>query len=193
MNEFREKAEAKTWEELKSSKFSSVVMVSHSYLKSFPKQIVSVDWAANLRRLDLSFNDISSLPPEISALSNLRELWLQSNPLTHLPTELYRIKPLEVIDIRNTRVADIPPEYSKLDSLFELDYRGTPAAERYLLEHGVETSNIFQLKATLHALSMRKELEESLFETLHDEHYIMDTDKPNIGERIMDLVKVCSM
>lgn len=184
------KTDDKVWEEVKNSMFSSIVMLGHSYLKTFPKQLLGVEWLASIRRLDLSFNDISQLPKSLCALSSLRELWLQSNPITELPTDLSQIRTLEVIDVRNTKLCLIPPEFSKLENLFELDCRGTPAADFYAEEHGVSLGDIFQLKAALRTLSTRKELDEQLFEGLYGEHYIMDAEKPHIAERIMDLVNV---
>ena len=42
----------------------------------------------NLVRLDLSYNNIVKLSPQISQLCNLQQLWLNDNPLREVPIEI---------------------------------------------------------------------------------------------------------
>ena len=51
-------------------------------------QIIEKAAREKATHLPLSFNQLSSLPPEISQLSNLDELDLSNNPLTSPPPEI---------------------------------------------------------------------------------------------------------
>ena len=42
----------------------------------------------NLVRLDLSYNNIVKLSPQIELLENIQMLWLNDNPLREVPEEL---------------------------------------------------------------------------------------------------------
>ncbi|BBI17660.1 Predicted protein [Neochlamydia sp. S13] len=59
---------------------------------------------SQLRRLDLSSNQLTSLPAEIGQLAQLQELYLGGNQLTSLTPEIWRLShpTLTVAYIRNT-------------------------------------------------------------------------------------------
>ena len=50
----------------------------------------------NLIRLDLSYNNIVKLSPQIENLNNLQQLWLNDNPLRELPLEIANCHKLKV-------------------------------------------------------------------------------------------------
>ena len=50
----------------------------------------------NLTRLDLSYNNIVKLSPEIGKLKNLQQLWLNDNPMREIPTEVQNCQKLRV-------------------------------------------------------------------------------------------------
>ena len=50
----------------------------------------------NLTRLDLSYNNIVKLSPEIGQLKNLQQLWLNDNPLREIPIEVQNCQKLKV-------------------------------------------------------------------------------------------------
>jgi len=62
----------------------------------------------NLRELNISDNDFTSLPAEVGQLSKLETLNLSNNPFTGLPQELGNLSNLKVLDVRGT-------QYSQFD------------------------------------------------------------------------------
>ena len=83
----------------------------------------------HLRRLDLGYNQLTLLPPELGNLVNLRELWANDNPnLSQVPVRLSELRKLEVLDLRNTGLSKIPREYAELQSnpLVEMNLTGCP-------------------------------------------------------------------
>ena len=58
---------------------------------------------------DLSFYQISSLPPEIVQLTNLQSLDISFNQISSLPPEIFQLTNLQTLDLRNNPVP-IPPE-----------------------------------------------------------------------------------
>mmetsp|Transcript_39009 Transcript_39009/g.122169 ORF Transcript_39009/g.122169 Transcript_39009/m.122169 type:complete len:270 (-) Transcript_39009:26-835(-) len=84
---------------------------------------------SSLVRLDLGFNAIVDLTPEVSQLANLQELWLNGNPLRMLPKELEHCRRLEMLDLRDTQLEVLPFELGRLERLHEVDMRGAPLNE----------------------------------------------------------------
>jgi len=80
-----------------------------------------------LTRLDLAFNSLQQLPPNIGELTGLRELWLNDNPyLVSVPISLSQLCNLRVLDLHNTSVRNIPREYAVMSRLNDIDLRGCP-------------------------------------------------------------------
>ena len=59
-------------------------------------ELLQVFKLTNLVRLDLSFNNIVKLSPQIQQLQNLQQLWLNDNPLREVPLELSYCQKLKV-------------------------------------------------------------------------------------------------
>ncbi|CAI9569937.1 unnamed protein product [Staurois parvus] len=70
----------------------------------------------NLRQLDISCNEIQSLPPQMGSMESLRELNVRRNQLTSLPEELSEL-PLIRLDISCNRISHIPVCYRHLRHL----------------------------------------------------------------------------
>jgi len=61
----------------------------------------------NLTKLTLSYNSLTSLPPELGALSDLTKLWLGYNALTSLPPELGALSSLALLQLFDQRSSRI--------------------------------------------------------------------------------------
>ena len=70
--------------------------------------------------LDLSSNQLTALPPEISKLTNLTELNLSGNQLTAIPPEISKLTNLTELRLSGNQLTALPPEISKLTNLTEL-------------------------------------------------------------------------
>ena len=81
---------------------------------SFPLEIT---YLSNLKRLNLSYNNIESLPKEIGNLTTLTTLILQSNHLTDLPSSFSKLVNLESLYLGNNNFVIFPKEIFKLSNL----------------------------------------------------------------------------
>lgn len=77
----------------------------------------------NLKVLNLSFNDISEIPPGfLKSLRALEELYLSGNKLSSLPTEdLESLEALRVLFLNGNRLQTLPRELAALGCLTTLD------------------------------------------------------------------------
>ena len=67
-----------------------------------------------LKRLDLSRNRLTALPPEIAALTKLTTLHLNDNQLTALPPEIAALSALTTLDLNDNQLTALPPEIAAL-------------------------------------------------------------------------------
>ncbi|KAI9002221.1 hypothetical protein DFJ74DRAFT_454487 [Hyaloraphidium curvatum] len=82
-----------------------------------------------LEVLDLSFNAISVLPPEIGRVEGLRELWLGGNPLQGLP-DLSELRRLELLDLGGCQIQALSPTlFRKLHRLNSLSLASNPLGD----------------------------------------------------------------
>jgi len=75
----------------------------------------------NLEYLDLSFNKIKDVPAEIGKLSNLEHLNLSYNQLTEVSAEIGKLYNLTYLDLSFTQLKEVPAEIGKLYNLTYLD------------------------------------------------------------------------
>ncbi|MDZ8109997.1 MAG: COR domain-containing protein [Nostoc sp. DedQUE12a] len=92
--------------------------LSNNQLSSLPPEICQL---SSLKTLDLSNNQLSSLPPEICQLSSLETLDLNNNQLSSLPPEICQLSSLTELYLDNNQLSSLPPEFSQLSSLTRLD------------------------------------------------------------------------
>ncbi|KAK3539768.1 hypothetical protein QTP70_013202 [Hemibagrus guttatus] len=77
---------------------------------------------ANLKELNVSYNKLSSIPPELGDCENLEKLELTANVnLTELPFELSNLKKLKHLDLAENKFATIPVSVLRMSSLQWLD------------------------------------------------------------------------
>ncbi|MDY6965618.1 MAG: COR domain-containing protein [Halobacteriota archaeon] len=95
-----------------------VLDLSGNNLSSLPPEIGKL---SNLTELDLSYNQLSALPPEIGKLTNLTELHLDRNELSALPPEIGELTNLTMLDLGENQLSTLPPEIGKLTNLTMLN------------------------------------------------------------------------
>jgi len=88
--------------------------VSFNQLISLPPEISSLSMLAEL---DVSCNKLQSLPSELGSLSWLRILKANGNQLTTLPQSLDQLKKLEVLNLSENLLTSIPQEIAGCSSL----------------------------------------------------------------------------
>ncbi len=81
---------------------------------------------SGLEVLDLSFNQLTALPPEIGRLTALTHLWLYGNQLTALPPEIGRLTALTHLWLHGNQLTALPPEIGRLTALTRLSLDGNP-------------------------------------------------------------------
>ena len=97
-----------TLEGLQSGKYKGTKRVKLSCnLKEFPREIL--DLFDTLETLDLSNNQLSSLPKDISRLHKLKVAFFSDCNFTTFPAELAQCRSLEMIAFKNNHMTMIPP------------------------------------------------------------------------------------
>jgi GTPase SAR1 family protein len=156
---------------------------SNQGLLIFPSQLLRKhnDEKQSVTAIDLSNNVIDSLPTSIGLFPNLRVLQLSANEITSLPAELCKeLQRLEVLDLSKNRLTSLPSAISDLLSLNSL-ILGDNDLARLPIELGCLTglqkldlsnnrldeksfSQDFNWKrlSALHTLDLRENLFESL-------------------------------
>ncbi|XP_026172052.1 leucine-rich repeat-containing protein 59 [Mastacembelus armatus] len=76
--------------------------------------------------VDLSCNNISSLPPEFCNLTHLVKVDLSKNQLACLPDDLGNLVNLQHLDLYNNKLTVLPVSFSQLRSLKWLDLKDNP-------------------------------------------------------------------
>jgi len=96
------------------------LVVTHSRLKV----IENISELSNLKRLDLTHNNIKKIPTSISNLKKLEYLYLKENRINEIPEEVCELSLLTVLDLDGSKVEGLPKAFSKLTSLKTLDLYG---------------------------------------------------------------------
>jgi len=75
----------------------------------------------DLTSLNLSFNQLTELPPEIVQLSKLTSLALSGSQLTELPPEIVQLTDLTSLDLSFNKLTELPPEIVQFRQLKKLE------------------------------------------------------------------------
>ncbi|HEY3362762.1 MAG TPA: COR domain-containing protein [Methanosarcina sp.] len=102
-------------------KNSTTLDLSRNQLTQLPPEITKLK---NLTTLDLSRNQLTQLPSEIGELINLTILSLSENQLTQIPPEITELKSLTTLYLSRNQLAQLPPEITKLKNLTTLSLSG---------------------------------------------------------------------
>src|SRR5690606_4230597 len=71
----------------------------------------------NLTRLELSGNQISTLPTDIARLSNLRSIWMSNNLLQELPENFGQMTSLDQFNFQSNRLRSLPASIGNLQQV----------------------------------------------------------------------------
>jgi hypothetical protein len=103
---FRKSSILHTLDQLNSGELKGVVRLQLSEnLTTFPEAVF--DLAESLEILDLSNNNLSELPADLSRLKKLRILFCSNNHFTHLPEVLGQCKHLEMIGFKSNQITTV--------------------------------------------------------------------------------------
>jgi Leucine-rich repeat (LRR) protein len=99
--------------------------VSNNDISNIPAWFFTLE---NLIYLDLSKNKISNLPSDISHLTKLKYLYIEANKLDLIPSKISRLSKLQKLNLRGNRLIELPSDCfdrnkSKLSELETLDLR----------------------------------------------------------------------
>ncbi|MEZ9278198.1 leucine-rich repeat-containing protein kinase family protein [Vibrio cyclitrophicus] len=98
-----------TLEQLKSGQLRGVKRLKLSAdLTEFPLEILEL--ADSLEILDLSGNQLSELPQELTQLTNLRIIFASNNLFTHLPDVLGSLPELEMVGFKTNQIKTVSEE-----------------------------------------------------------------------------------
>ncbi len=95
--------------------------LSHNQLTTLPPEIAEL---TSLTTLNLWDNQLTTLPPEIAELTSLTTLHLSRNQLTTLPPEIAELTSLTTLDLTGNQLTTLPPEIAELTSLTTLNLWG---------------------------------------------------------------------
>ena len=101
--------------------------LSGQQLTSLPDYVLA---KTDLANLNLSNNQLTGLPDGIGKLTNLTVLNVENNRLQSLPASIGQLKYLARADFSNNRLTSLPTELGNLTQLNFLklnDYKGSPA------------------------------------------------------------------
>ncbi|MEI7526867.1 MAG: leucine-rich repeat domain-containing protein, partial [Mariniphaga sp.] len=113
--------------------------LSHNNINSLPTELWDLD---SLQCLQLSFNEIPSIPESIRGLQNLKNLDVSYNRLTFLPAELFNLNNLSRLSVRSNKITVLQEGLAKLKELKSLDLSNNP-----LKSLPAEIGNLQKLKA----------------------------------------------
>ncbi|OCH50136.1 leucine-rich repeat-containing protein kinase family protein [Vibrio sp. ZF57] len=95
-----------TLEQLKSGQLKGIKRLKLSEsLTEFPLEIIEL--ADSLEILDLSGNQLSDLPAELSKLTNLRIIFASNNLFTHLPDVLGSLPKLKMVGFKTNQIKTV--------------------------------------------------------------------------------------
>jgi hypothetical protein len=84
-------------------------------------ELVNLDWAGNLKKLNLSSNQLTALPDTFGQLSSLKTLDLLRNQLTALPDAFCQLTGLETLQLDDNQLTALPDAFGLLTGLEKLD------------------------------------------------------------------------
>nr|XP_021192655.2 leucine-rich repeat protein soc-2 homolog [Helicoverpa armigera] len=121
----------------------------------------SVDVYKNLKELNLSQNNISSLPDEFGNLMSLETCILSCNNILYLPDTMYKLKKLITLKLDDNKLCMLPEKLHEISSLKILDLYNNNLYE------GLDTMNNFE----------EVDFAQNYFEEPNNEEYLVKKAK----------------
>ncbi len=91
--------------------------LSNNQLSTLPESIGNL---TSLEKLILDYNSITTLPKSIGKLTSLEELWVRNNQLSTLPKSIGKLTSLKKLSLHNNKLKTLPKSIGNLTSLEEL-------------------------------------------------------------------------
>ena len=163
-----------------------------SHLNFFPMKMFTFGGIEMLRRLDISYNNISVLPTEIGMLHNLRYLWISNNPIRSLPEQIASLVKLQEIDLRHTLISKVPLIIGALH-LHELDWSDTPMAVDIKARYNIQPGDLRSLKGLLSNIHERETIEHEFVDFLQNIRFVTESHSvPNFSDLVSEAVQIIS-
>jgi Leucine-rich repeat (LRR) protein len=111
-------------------KENKILDLSNQNLKSLPSDIFN---KTNVEELNISKNQLTgSIPAEIRHLSELKILNASNNLMTGVPAEIGQLEKLEILNLSNNKLTRLPYELGNLINLKILDLSGNEYSQQDL-------------------------------------------------------------
>ena len=139
--------------------------------------------------LDLAYNNITHLGPDIGKLKLLMFLWLNNNPLKEIPVEIKNCTQLKELDIRETEVSILPRDIAELKGLVSLKLDGCPLNTTFqnsIKDAETPADQMLNISLTLKRKYDRRDYKAKLCNKLMEWKY-PSTDKALIEKKVEEL------
>jgi internalin A len=111
---------------LTNLQYLKILNLSRNELTTLPESFGSLQ---KLEKLDLVYNQLESLPESLGKLSNLSRLSLSNNKIGKLPESLGELSNLSALDLSNNEIGELPESLGKLSNLSRLDLSNNEIGE----------------------------------------------------------------
>jgi len=118
----------KEGERIAGIEWLTIESCSNKQLEGILKLFIKKKLASSIRELDISWNKLTVLPPEIGRLTALFTLDVHANKLKSLPPEIGQLKTLKKLVVRWCNLASLPREIGQLKTLQWLDAKNNNLA-----------------------------------------------------------------
>ena len=121
-------------ESIKGGHQNILTQLRFIYLRRMRLKVISphIKHLHNVIMLDLGYNQISELPPEIYALTSLKKLRLHHNQLKTLSPEISALYKLEELVLDNNQIQELPQGIKQLKNLKKLSLTRNPIHSRQI-------------------------------------------------------------